>query len=177
MQIERLLAAGVHEENIYSENMSGAKDDRPELLEALKALRDGDTFVVWKFDRAARSIRHLLKITDELKEKNVKFVSLTEGIDTTTTIGNCFLMMIGLFAQLELDMIAERTRAGVKKAQAEGVRFGAPHKITPEQMPEIWIEVNEKRMTKAAVAKKYQVTVQTISRRLKEYEKSKSQKI
>ena len=170
MQIDALKKAGVLEENIFHESMSGTKRDRPALKEALRNLREGDTFVVWKFDRVARSISHLLEIIEVLDEKKAKFVSTTEGIDTSTTIGRSFLMMIGVFAQLERDLIAERTQAGVDRARANGVKFGADFKLDPKEIPKLWKLVNEQGKRKVDMAKKYDVSVQTITRRLKEYE-------
>lgn len=174
MQIEALKAFGVREADIYSESMSGTKKKRPALTKALRALRKGDTLVVWKLDRIARSINHLLEVMQELDEKGVAFRSLTEGIETETPGGRCILHVMGSLAQFERDLIVERTRAGVANALAKGVKFGAKHKIQPEQMPEIWSLVNEKGMTKIKAADKYGVSVQTISRRLKEYEESKT---
>lgn len=176
MQVEALVKYGVREEDIYTENISGVKKTRPELQRALRALRKGDTLVVWKLDRIARSINNLLEVMNELEEKGIKFRSITEGIETETPAGKMILFVMGALAQFERDLIVERTRAGVKAAKERGVKFGAKHVIQPEQMPTIWREVNEKGMTKVAAAKKYGVHVQTITRRLKEYEKSKSKK-
>ena len=176
MQIDALMAAGIAKENIFSENMSGIKKNRPELANALRMLREGDTLVVWKLDRIARSIAHLIEVMDELEKKGVAFRSLTEGLETKTPAGKMIFHVIGAMAQLERDLIVERTRAGVKAAQARGVKFGAKHVIDPKDMPEIWEQVNQKGITKVAIAKKYKVTVQTISRRLKEYEAEQANK-
>lgn len=173
LQVELLEAAGVRKENIYSENISGAKTNKPELTRALRALQEGDTLVVWKFDRLARSMVNLMEITKELDDKKCKFVSLTEGVDTSTTVGRCFMMMSGVFAQFERDLIAERTQAGVDRALANGVKFGPDFKLRPEDVPKLWKEVNEQGMPKVKAAKKYGVHVQTITRRLKDYEESK----
>ena len=173
MQIEALLKFGVRKEDIYHENISGVKKKRPALQKALRALREGDTLVVWKLDRIARSINSLLDVMNELEEKGVKFRSITEGLETQTPGGKMVFMIMGALAQFERDLIVERTQAGVKSAQERGVRFGPDFVLKPEDMPEVWRLVNETKATKVEVAKKYGVSVQTISRRLKQFEASK----
>lgn len=173
MQVEALMKYGVKEEDIYSESMSGVKKNRPELTKALRRLREGDTLVVWKLDRIARSINNLLEVMNELEAKGVKFRSITEGLETETPTGKMILFVMGALAQFERDLIVERTRAGVKAAKERGVKFGAAHKLMPEDMPKLWKEINEKGMTQVKAAKKYGVSVQTIARRLKEYEAEK----
>lgn len=170
MQVDALLNAGVLEENIYSENLSGTLKNRPQLKAAMRALREGDTFVVWKLDRVARSMQHLLEVVAEFNERGVYFESVTDKIDTGTPSGTLQFHMLGAFAQFERDIIRERTQAGVDRAKAKGVKFGAKHIVPPEDMPKIWKRVNEKGETKVSVAKEYEVHVQTITRRLKEYE-------
>lgn len=110
---------------------SGASAKRPSLLRCLKTLRAGDTLIVWKLDRLGRSLRDLITMLDELRERGVKFHSLTEAIDTTTPTGRAMWQMIGVLAELERSLIAERTRAGVKTARARGVKFGRRRKLTP----------------------------------------------
>lgn len=174
MQIEALMKYGVREEDIYSESMSGVKKNRPEFDKAMRVLRKGDTLVVWKLDRVARSINNLLEIMKELEERGIRFRSITEGVETETPTGKMILVVMGALAQFERDLIVERTRAGVKAALERGVKFGADYKIQPEEIPKIWKLVNEQGRTVASVARQYEVTPQTITRRLKEYEQSKS---
>jgi DNA invertase Pin-like site-specific DNA recombinase len=173
MQVEALLKYGVKEEDIYSESMSGVKKNRPELAKAMRALAPGDTLVVWKLDRIARSINNLLEVMNELEAKGIKFRSITEGIETETPAGKMIMFVMGALAQFERDLIVERTRAGVKAAKERGVRFGAAHKLMPDEMPKVWKMINEKGVSQKKVAEKYGVSVQTIARRLKEYEQSK----
>lgn len=170
MQIQALKDFGVSEKNIYSENLSGTKKNRPALSKALRAVRNGDTLVVWKADRIARSITNLLEVMETLNEKGVKFRSLTEGIETETPGGRCILHVMASLAEFERDLIVERTRAGVANAKARGVRFGAKHKLEPKHIPKIWKMVREKNRPVVDVAKEYNVSPQTISRRLKQYE-------
>ncbi len=175
MQVEALMKYGVREEDIFSESMSGVKKNRPELARAMRTLREGDTLVVWKLDRIARSINNLLEVMNELEAKGVKFRSITEGIETETPAGKMILFVMGALAQFERDLIVERTRAGVKAALERGVQFGAKHKIPLEEDENLWRLVNEEGVTRVAAAKKYKVTVQTISRRLKAYEERLAQ--
>ena len=112
----------------------GATTKRPALLRCLKTLAAGDTLIVWKMDRLGRSLRDLIHMLDNLKERGVRFQSLTEAIDTETPTGRAMWQMIGVLAELERSLIAERTRAGVKAAQGRGVRFGRKPKLTGQQL-------------------------------------------
>jgi DNA invertase Pin-like site-specific DNA recombinase len=100
----------------------------------LKKLERGDTLIVWKLDRLGRSLRDLIAMLDDLKERGVAFRSLTEAIDTHTPTGRAMWQMIGVLAELERSLISERTRAGVKAAKRRGVKFGRKRKLTPEQI-------------------------------------------
>jgi DNA invertase Pin-like site-specific DNA recombinase len=110
---------------------SGATAKRPSLLRCLKTLRAGDTLMVWKLDRLARSLRDLITLLDDLRDRGIRFQSLTEAIDTETPTGRAMWQMIGVLAELERSLIAERTRAGVRMARARGVKFGRKRKLTP----------------------------------------------
>jgi len=116
------------------EGISGATTKRPALLRCLKTLEAGDTLIVWKLDRLGRSLRDLIQMLDELRERGVKFQSRTEAIDTATPTGRAMWQMIGVLAELERSLIAERTRAGVKAAQSRGVKFGRKLKLTGQQI-------------------------------------------
>jgi DNA invertase Pin-like site-specific DNA recombinase len=121
--------------HIYEDNgLSGATSKRPALARCLRALRPGDTLVVWKLDRLGRSLRDLIAMLDDLRARGVKFHSPTEAIDTVTPTGRAMWQMIGLLAELEGSLISERTRAGVKAAQRRGVKFGRKAKLTAEQI-------------------------------------------
>lgn len=129
LQVDALLRAGVHPDNVHTEHVSGVAKNRPGLRNALLDAVDGDTFVVWKFDRLGRSLLDLLTRIDELTKRGVKFRSLTEGIDTATPAGMMMLNVIGAIAQFERDMIRERTLAGMASARQRGAKFGAPRKL------------------------------------------------
>ena len=90
--------------------------------------------MVWKMDRLGRSLRDLIHMLDDLKQRGVKFRSLTEAIDTDTPTGRAMWMLIGVLAELERSLISERTRAGVVAAKARGVKFGRKRKLTRQQI-------------------------------------------
>jgi DNA invertase Pin-like site-specific DNA recombinase len=116
------------------EGISGAVRNRPALSRCLKKLERGDTLIVWKLDRLGRSLRDLIIPLDDLKQRGVKFCSVTEAIDTTTPTGRAMWMMIGLLAELERSLICERTKAGVLAARARGVKFGRKPKLSLAQV-------------------------------------------
>lgn len=124
MQMDALHAAGC--ERIYTEKMSGAKDDRPELALALKTLRKGDSFVVYKLDRLARSTKKLIEVAEYLKEMEVEFISIKDNIDTSNPTGKLMFGMLAVLAEFERDIIRERTVAGLEAARARGRKGGRP---------------------------------------------------
>ena len=126
MQLDALKKAGC--ERIYQEVVSGAKDGREQLNKALEVLRTGDRFVVYKLDRLARSTLKLLKVSEQLEKQGVELVSLQDNIDTTTPMGKAMFRMLSVLAELERDMIRERTYAGLEAARAKGRKGGRPKK-------------------------------------------------
>ena len=108
LQRDALLAVGVDGRHLFEDHASGAKDDRPGLTQALSFVRPGDVLVVWKLDRLGRSLSHLLCIVNTVKEKQVAFRSLTEGMDTTTASGELLFHVFGALAQYERAMTKER---------------------------------------------------------------------
>lgn len=134
LQLDALTRYGVEREQIFTdEAMSGAQiAGRPGLREAFKALRPGSRLVVWKIDRLGRNLSELIQTADLVRQKGAELVSLTESIDTSTAFGKAMYHMIGVFAQLERDMIVERTRAGMAAARARGKVPGRRSPMTPE---------------------------------------------
>ena len=133
LQLAALKAAGC--KTVFKDDgLSGATTKRPALLRCLKNLEHGDTLIVWKLDRLGRSLRDLITMLDDLKQRGVKFRSLTEAIDTETPTGCHMWQIIGVLAELERSLISERTRAGVKAAKGRGVKFGRKPKLTPQQI-------------------------------------------
>ena len=133
MQVDALKAAGCH--TVFTDVASGAKADRPGLDEALKYLRKGDTLMVWKLDRLGRTLAHLVKTVDELRDRGVSFRSLTDaGIDTATGTGKLMLNLFASLAEFERDLIRERTKAGLKYAASQGRQGGRRPVITPAKL-------------------------------------------
>jgi DNA invertase Pin-like site-specific DNA recombinase len=128
LQHDALTKAGC--EKIFSDTMSSTRLDRPGLAEAFSHLRSGDTLVVYKLDRLGRSVKGLMTFTDELKTRGVEFESLCEKIDTSTAMGKCFFQITSAFAELERNLIVERTHAGLEAARARGRIGGRPRKVT-----------------------------------------------
>jgi DNA invertase Pin-like site-specific DNA recombinase len=108
--------------------ISGAKDSRPELDRLMQDAhkRKFDVVTVWKFDRFARSVSHLLRALDTFRILGVEFVSLSESLDTATPAGRMVFTVLGAVAELERSLIAERVRAGLRNARAKGVKLGRP---------------------------------------------------
>lgn len=113
---------------IFQEFASGAKESRPKLDLMMKEIRSRniDVVIVWRLDRLGRSLKHLLQLIEEFKNKNVKFISLNEGFDTSTPQGELFFHIAGAFAQFERKLIQERVNAGLVRAKAEGKALGRP---------------------------------------------------
>ncbi|WP_288655706.1 recombinase family protein [Pantoea sp. UBA6567] len=117
---------------ILEDKISGKSRDRPGLKKALRTLGQGDTLVVWKLDRLGRSMQHLVMLTEELRERGVNFRSLTDSIDTSTPMGRFFFHVMGALAEMERELIVERTRAGLAAAREKGRIGGRRRLMTPE---------------------------------------------
>ena len=137
MQMDALAEFGIDPENIYQDVASGKKDDRPALLACLKALREGDTLVVWKLDRLGRDLRHLVNTVHDLTNRGIGLKVLAghgAEIDTTTASGK---LIFGIFASLagfERELIRERTMAGLAAARARGRNGGRRFTMTPAKL-------------------------------------------
>jgi DNA invertase Pin-like site-specific DNA recombinase len=117
-------------ERIFTDRASGARADRPELNKVFEYLRPGDTLVVWKLDRLGRNLSHLVSLLSLMSSRGIEFVSLTEGIDTTTTMGRLMFHINASFAEFERELIRERTMAGLAAARAAGRTGGRPRALT-----------------------------------------------
>jgi DNA invertase Pin-like site-specific DNA recombinase len=115
-------------------SLSGTKEERKGLTEALSHLREGDTLVVWRLDRLGRSLRHLIDTITALDERGVGFKSLTENIDTTTSEGKLVFHIFGALAEFEREIIRERTQAGLQSARSRGKIGGRPKALTPKEV-------------------------------------------
>jgi DNA invertase Pin-like site-specific DNA recombinase len=162
LQLDALKASGCSK--LFVEKASGAKEDRPQLLAALDHLRDGDTLVVWKLDRLARSMKQLIETVDQLKARGIGFRSLTEAIDTTTAAGELFFHIFGALAQFERSIIRERTNAGLKAALARGRKGGRRPKVKPDDIRAALALLNDPQISVRAAGKRLGLSVSTLYR-------------
>jgi DNA invertase Pin-like site-specific DNA recombinase len=135
LQLDALKAAGIGEENIVIEKISGklSKAQRPQLKACFKKLQAGDTLVVWKLDRLGRSLKDLLNLIQELDAKKVHFHSLTEIIDTSSPTGRLIFHILAAFGEFERNLIKERSLAGLVSARARGIIGGRRRKLSTSE--------------------------------------------
>lgn len=137
LQRDALIAAGVDPVHLYEDQASGMREDRPGLTSCLKALRTGDTLVVWKLDRLGRDLRHLINTVHDLTGRGIGLKVLTghgAAIDTTTAAGKLVFGIFAALAEFERELIAERTIAGLASARARGRKGGRPFKMTAAKL-------------------------------------------
>lgn len=167
LQKDALIAIGVDDHHIYSDYASGKLDERPGLQACLKALRQGDTLIVWKLDRLGRDLRHLIDIVYNLQNKEIGFKVLTgqgANIDTTTANGRLIFSIFAALAEYERELISERTKAGLASARARGRKGGRKYKMTPTKL-RIAQGAMEKSDTKiSALCQELGITRQTLYR-------------
>lgn len=132
LQRDALSKAGW--DRVFSEKISAAKADRPELAAALAYLRPGDTLVVWRLDRLGRSLKDLLTIVEDLNAREIQFKSLTENIDTTSSGGKLIFSIFGAIAEFERQIIRDRTLAGLASARARGRKGGRRQSISDKKV-------------------------------------------
>ncbi len=133
LQIDALIRFGIDSGDIFTDKISGAKEDRPGLSKCLNTLQAGDTLVVWRLDRLGRSMRHLITLIEDLREEKVGFKSISDGaIDTTSASGELIFNIFSALAQFERRLIQERTKAGLAAARARGRKGGRPPMLPDE---------------------------------------------
>lgn len=132
MQIEALKSIGC--ERIYEDQVSGLRVERPGLNKAMEQLREGDTFVIWKLDRLGRSVKDLIEFVASIEEKKIHFKSITDQIDTSTSMGRFFFHVMAGLAQMERELIVERTRAGLESARQRGRIGGRKRRMTDSKI-------------------------------------------
>jgi DNA invertase Pin-like site-specific DNA recombinase len=162
LQRDALAEAGC--EKIFIEQMSGAVTDRPALREALEYARSGDTLIVWKLDRLARSMKQLIETVEQLRLRNIGFRSLTEAIDTTTAQGVLVFHMFSALAEFERALIRERTRAGLAAARRVGRTGGRPPKLSDDDLDAARTLLANPDITVADVADRLGVSPATLYR-------------
>src|SRR3954467_11439126 len=166
LQHHALIHAGVERERIFQDKLSGMRADRPGLASVLKAVREGDTLVIWRLDRLGRSLKELIAMAEDLKRRGLQLRSVTEGIDTTTIGGELLFHLFGAIAQFERNLIRERTRAGLASARARGRVGGRPPGLKPKDVAAAKAMLSDPNITMAEVAETLGVSVSTLHRHL-----------
>ena len=154
-------------EEFIDHGFSGAKEKRPALDRMIKAAWTGrfQAVLVWRFDRFARSVKHLLTALEKFRSLNINFISLQEQFDTSTPIGHAMFTIIGAMAQLERDIIRERVKAGLDRARSRGVRLGRP---MSSAKPNEVLALHREGLSLPDIARQLHCSRSTVKRRLRE---------
>ena len=161
VQLDKLNLAGC--DKIYHEKQSGKTAERPEFQKCMNYLREGDTLVISRLDRLARSVIHLSQVAERFQEESIDLVVIDQAIDTSTPTGRLMFNMLAAIAEFETDLRSERQLEGIAKAKEHGVKFGRPTKRTDE----IDLEIYNKRKEGVSIgrlAKGYDLGSATIYR-------------
>lgn len=164
LQLDALNGAGCGK--VFTEKASGASRERPQLKAALDYVRAGDTLVVWKLDRLARSIKQLIETVEEMGERKIGLRSLTEAIDTTTAGGKLVFHVFAALAEFERGVIRERTKAGLEAARERGKLGGRPPALKASDLAAAKAMLRDPEITVAEVAKRLGVVPSTLYRHL-----------
>ena len=160
-QVDALEKIGC--EKIFQEKITGKLRERPELSQCIRMLRAGDTLVVWKLDRLARSLKDLVEIVQDLNDRGIGFRSLTEAIDTTSSGGRLVFHIFGALAEFEHSLIRERTTAGLEAARARGRKGGRKPSMSPSDIRKAAAMLLDPKMTKIEVAEHFGVSRTTLN--------------
>lgn len=161
LQLDALRGAGC--EQLFQETATGTFRERPELAACLRTVRKGDTLVVWKLDRLARSVKDLVEIVHDLNQRGIGFRSLTEAIDTTSSGGRLVFHIFGALAEFEHSLIRERTIAGLVAARARGRKGGRKPVMSKADTRKAAAMLSDPAITKAEIAKHFQVSRVTLN--------------
>ena len=167
LQRDALMAAGVDGRSIYEDKASGRTEARPGLEALRKALREGDTLVVWKLDRLGRNLRDLVNTVHELTQRGVGLKVLTgqgAALDTTTPSGKLVFGIFAALAEYERELISERTKAGLASARARGRKGGAPFKMTASKVRLAMAAMGQPGTQVAQLCRELGITRQTLYR-------------
>lgn len=163
LQIDALKLAGCSD--IFEDHgVSATAKQRPSFERALSSLQAGDIFMVWKMDRAFRSLKNALNILEEFENRGIEFRCLTEAIDTTTPMGKCMYQVRHAFSELERNLIRERTKAGMEVARQRGTHLGRPKKLSHGQIIRVQGLLQQPDITPAQIAGRFGVSCRTIYR-------------
>jgi DNA invertase Pin-like site-specific DNA recombinase len=164
LQKDALVAAGVAPEHLYSDMASGKRDDRPGLEACLKALREGDTLLVWKLDRLGRNLRHLVTTVEDLHGRGIHFKPLTGLPFEATANGKLMFGIFAAFAEFERNLVSERTRAGLGAARARGRVGGRKPKMSKAKLQMAAAAMANRETDVGALARELGVARQTLYR-------------
>jgi DNA invertase Pin-like site-specific DNA recombinase len=164
LELDALREAGC--EKIFEETVSGARRDRPELNAALEFMRAGDTLVVWKLDRLARSTRQLLETVELLSKQHIGFKTITQDIDTTNAGGRLIFTVFGAITEFEREIIRERTRAGLDAARSRGRKGGRPRSLSDKDLKQARALLADPEITVEDIARRFGVGPSTLYRYL-----------
>ena len=157
LQRDALIAADIDPDHLYEDQASGKREDRPGLTSCLKALRSGDTLVVWKLDRLGRDLRHLINTVHDLTGRGA-------AIDTTTAAGKLVFGIFAALAEFERELIAERTVAGLASARARGRSGGRPFKMTAAKLRLAMAAMGQPETVVSNLCEELGITRQTLYR-------------
>ncbi|MET0053033.1 MAG: recombinase family protein [Candidatus Thiodiazotropha sp.] len=167
LQEDAMRNLDIDPSNIYYDRLSGKKDNRPGLVACLKALRSGDTLVVWKLDRLGRNLTHLVSTVQELKDRGIGFQVISgQGaeIDTTTAAGKLIFGIFAALAEFERELIRERTLAGLNAARARGKKGGRKHQLSKGQVRLAQASMKDKDTNVSELCRELGVSRQTLYR-------------
>lgn len=169
LQRDALVAAGVDPVQLYEDHASGKREDRPGLLACLKALRPGDTLVVWKLDRLGRDLHHLINTVHDLTGRGIGLKVLSghgAAIDTTTAAGKLVFGIFAALAEFEHELIKERTVAGLASARARGRHGGRPFKMTTAKLRLAMAAMGQPETKVSDLCEELGITRQTLYRHI-----------
>jgi len=174
LQLDALNQAGCTK--IFSDIVSGARADRPGLRDALQYMREGDVLTVWKLDRLGRTTRRLIEFIEELKERQIGFKSLHNNIDTTTSEGMFMYRLFSALAELERDLLRERTMAGLAAARARGRKGGGQFKLTGVKLEAAMRAMENPQTIVMDLARANEVSTPTLYRAFKRWKAERLEK-
>jgi DNA invertase Pin-like site-specific DNA recombinase len=170
LQIKELKQAGC--KKVFKDQVSGVKADRPGLKAALEYVRPGDSLVVWKLDRLGRNLKHLIEVVEDLEQRGIGFISLTEGFDTSTNGGKMVFQIFGALAQFERNLIRERTMAGLAAARARGRKGGKKPKLNAAQVETMKKMYDSRKHSISEICEIMKISKPTLYKYLRQVESS-----
>ncbi|WP_237183244.1 MULTISPECIES: recombinase family protein [Roseomonas] len=165
LQVDALRAAGVTEENLFTDVVSGARADRPGLSALLAAASPGDTIVTWRLDRLGRSVLNLADLAEQLRARGIGIRSLSDGVDTSTVGGRLLYGLLSVLAEFERETIKDRVRAGMAAARRSGVHCGRRPTLKAEHVADARVRLAAGQ-TARSVARFLRVSEATLYRAL-----------